>query len=122
MVEANADAETIETAFGDKKEKAFVVNASDIAANKFDLPINRYKEVVYEDEVYDPPKEILARLKALETEIMVDLGDVVSWPMVSLGSVSEKVDYGLTASAIERKDGPRFLRITDLQDDNVEKV
>jgi len=76
LVEANADAAAIDAAFGDKKEKAFVVDASDIAANKFDLSINRYKEVVYEEEVYDPPKEILARLKALETEIMADLGEL----------------------------------------------
>ncbi len=44
----------------------------------------------------------------------------MSWPMVKLGDVSERVDYGLTASAIEKSDGPRFLRITDLQNDSVE--
>jgi len=44
----------------------------------------------------------------------------VSWPMVKLGDVAERVDYGLTASAIQKSDGPRFLRITDLQNDSVE--
>jgi type I restriction enzyme S subunit len=34
--------------------------------------------------------------------------------------VSERIDYGLTASAIDKKDGPRFLRITDMQDDAVD--
>lgn len=43
----------------------------------------------------------------------------MSWPLVALDSIAQKVDYGLTASAIEKKDGPRFLRITDLQDDSV---
>ena len=38
-------------------------------ANKYDLSINRYKEVAYEEEEYDPPKEILARMKVLEAEI-----------------------------------------------------
>lgn len=44
----------------------------------------------------------------------------MSWPIVKLGSVSERIDYGLTASAIEAVDGPRFLRITDMQDDTVD--
>jgi len=44
----------------------------------------------------------------------------VSWPIVNLGDVCQKVDYGLTASAAERIDGPRFLRITDMQDDTVD--
>ncbi len=43
----------------------------------------------------------------------------MSWPVVKLGDVSERVDYGLTASAIDKPDGPRFLRITDLQNDSV---
>lgn len=44
----------------------------------------------------------------------------MSWPIVNLGDVCQKVDYGLTASAAERIDGPRFLRITDMQDDTVD--
>ncbi|MGL6162423.1 type I restriction-modification system subunit M [Microbulbifer sp.] len=73
LVLANADAEEIEKRFGDKTQKAFVVDAADIAANKYDLSINRYKEVVYEEEQYDPPKEILARLLKLEDEIITEL-------------------------------------------------
>lgn len=76
LVLANAKAEEINEAFGDKKEKAFVVNAEDIAANKFDLSINRYREVVYEEEVYEEPKVILQKLKALEKEILGDLDEL----------------------------------------------
>lgn len=43
----------------------------------------------------------------------------MSWPLAKLESIAEKVDYGLTASAVEA-DGPRFLRITDLQNDSVD--
>lgn len=43
----------------------------------------------------------------------------MSWALSSLDSLVEKVDYGLTASAIDA-DGPRFLRITDLQDNTVD--
>ena len=57
----------------DRTQKAFVVPKADLKANKYDLSINRYKEVVYEEEVYDPPKEILGRLKDLEAEIQKEL-------------------------------------------------
>ncbi|WP_290525795.1 class I SAM-dependent DNA methyltransferase [Alcanivorax sp.] len=76
LVEANASDKKIEKAFGDKTQKAFVVNAADIASNKYDLSINRYKEVVYEEEEYEDPKVILKRLMALEEEIMGDLKDL----------------------------------------------
>ncbi len=62
--------------FGDKTQKAFVVDAKDIAANKYDLSINRYKEVVYEEEVYEDPKDILKKLKALEHEILQDINEL----------------------------------------------
>ena len=73
MVESNASASTINTLFGDKRKKAFVVPAEDIAANKYDLSINRYKEVEYQQEQYEDPKVILQRLKGLEREILADL-------------------------------------------------
>jgi len=76
LVLSNAKAEEIEAAFGDKKEKAFVVDVKDIAANKFDLSINRYKEVVYEEEEYEDPKVILENLRALEKEILGDLDEL----------------------------------------------
>jgi len=68
--------EELEKTFGDKTRKAFAVNAADIASSKYDLSINRYKEVVYEEEEYEDPKVILKRLMALEKEIMGDLKDL----------------------------------------------
>lgn len=76
MVESNLKASSIDTIFGDKTRKAFIVPAADIAANKYDLSINRYKEVMYEEEVYEDPKVLLQRLKALEREIMADLDEL----------------------------------------------
>jgi type I restriction enzyme M protein len=73
MVESNISGSTINTVFGDKRKKAFVVPAEDIAANKYDLSINRYKEVEYQQEAYEDPKVILQRLKGLEQEILADL-------------------------------------------------
>lgn len=76
LVESNASAEAIEQAFGDKTKKAFVVDAKAIVENKFDLSINGYKEVVYEQESYEDPKVILQKLKILEKQIMVDLDEL----------------------------------------------
>ena len=62
--------------FSDKTQKAFLVSADDIRANKYDLSINRYKEVVYEEEDYEDPKVILQKLKTLENDILNDLSEL----------------------------------------------
>jgi type I restriction enzyme M protein len=64
--------------FSDKKQKAFAVDKAEIADNKYDLSINRYKEVVYEEVEYDPPSVILDQLDALEKEIQADLVELRS--------------------------------------------
>lgn len=63
-------------AFGDKTQKAFIVAKQDIADNKYDLSINRYKEVVYAEETYEAPKVILKKLKDLENDILKDLNEL----------------------------------------------
>lgn len=60
----------------DRKDKAFFVPKAEIAENKYDLSLNRYKEVVHEEVKYDPPKKILTRLKKLEAEIASDLEEL----------------------------------------------
>lgn len=62
----------------DKSKKAFWVSKDEIIANKYDLSINRYKEVKYEQEQHDDPKEILGKLMVLENEILADLKDLES--------------------------------------------
>lgn len=57
----------------DKTAQHFFVDAEEIRENKYDLSINRYKEVVYEKEVYDPPEEILDRMLALEKDLIDDI-------------------------------------------------
>jgi type I restriction enzyme M protein len=57
----------------DRKEKAFFVSAEEIRKEKYDLSINRYKEIVYEEVVYEAPKVILKKLRALQDEISKDL-------------------------------------------------
>ncbi len=62
--------------FSDKKAKAFTVTREEIAENKYDLSINRYKKVEYEEINYEPPHIILDQLEALEAEIMSDLKEL----------------------------------------------
>ncbi|MXW23248.1 MAG: SAM-dependent DNA methyltransferase [Gemmatimonadetes bacterium] len=52
-----------------RTDQSFLVPKAEIAGNNYDLSINRYKEVEYEAEEYDPPAVIMSRLAALETEI-----------------------------------------------------
>ncbi|HED8895744.1 TPA: SAM-dependent DNA methyltransferase, partial [Pseudomonas aeruginosa] len=52
------------------------VPVEEIVANKYDLSINRYKEVEYQQEQYEEPKVILKRLKGLEQEILADLDEL----------------------------------------------
>ena len=52
-----------------RTEQSFCVPKEDIEAQGYDLSLNRYKEVVYEEVEYRAPKEILESLAKLEVEI-----------------------------------------------------
>jgi type I restriction enzyme M protein len=53
-----------------RTEQSFLVPKAEIVGNDYDLSINRYKQVVYEEVQHDSPQVILAELKVLEAEIM----------------------------------------------------
>jgi type I restriction enzyme M protein len=55
------------------RTKNFTVPVAEIRDNKYDLSINRYKEVAYEEVEYESPKVILGQLKALERDILSDI-------------------------------------------------
>ena len=60
--------------------QSFCVPKADIAAQGYDLSLNRYKEVVYEKIAHRVPREILADLAKLEAEIqqgMKELGGML---------------------------------------------
>ena len=60
----------------DRTAKAFFVSLADIEVAKFDLSINRYKEVVHEEVTYEEPRVIIDRLRKLEEEITDDLSEL----------------------------------------------
>lgn len=52
-----------------RTDQSFCVPKSEIAANGYDLSLNRYKEVVHEEVDHVPPQQILATLAELEAQI-----------------------------------------------------
>ena len=50
--------------------------ADEIRENKYDLSINRYKEVVHEVVEHLPPKDIMAKLAELEDEIQAGMKEL----------------------------------------------
>lgn len=56
--------------------KHFMVPVADIEAKDFDLSINRYKEAKHEAATYEPPKNIIAKLRKLEAEIAKELSEL----------------------------------------------
>ncbi len=56
--------------------QSFMVPKAEIAANGYDLSLNRYKEIVYEAVAYDPPAVILDELERLEEEIRAGLAEL----------------------------------------------
>ena len=44
---------------------------------------------------------------------------MTGWQTRQLGEIAESVDYGVTASAVRQAVGPKFLRITDIQNGSV---
>ncbi|MFN9635491.1 MAG: N-6 DNA methylase [Synechococcaceae cyanobacterium] len=54
----------------ERTAQSFCVPKDEIAAQGYDLSLNRYKELVHEEVEHRPPLEILAELRAIEQEIL----------------------------------------------------
>jgi type I restriction enzyme M protein len=64
------DAQAISELARPRTAQSFCVPKADLAAQGYDLSLNRYKEVVHEEVAHRPPGEILAALADLEKEIV----------------------------------------------------
>ncbi|MCK5320570.1 SAM-dependent DNA methyltransferase [Candidatus Parcubacteria bacterium] len=60
----------------DLKSKFFYVDKKDIEEADFDLSINRYKEVEYEEVKYEDSRVILSKIEKLEQEIVEGIGEL----------------------------------------------
>lgn len=59
-----------------RTEKSFFVPKEEIVNNDYDLSINRYKEIEYDQVEYESPKVIIQRIKELEKQILEGLNDI----------------------------------------------
>ncbi|MBL0888148.1 type I restriction-modification system subunit M [Myceligenerans indicum] len=59
-----------------RTEQSFCVPKSEIAGNDYDLSLNRYRGVEYEQIDYPEPSEILANLRTVEKEIATGLDEL----------------------------------------------
>ena len=59
-----------------RKAKHFFVPVNEIIDNKYDLSINRYKEIDYTPPEYDKPEVILGKIEELEKVILKELKDL----------------------------------------------
>lgn len=51
-----------------RTEQSFVVSKNEIAENDYDLSINRYKEVVYEEVQYEKPETLIEQIQELSKQ------------------------------------------------------
>lgn len=56
-----------------RTDQSFMVPVEEIIANQYDLSINRYKEMVYEEVQYEAPGKIITDLEQLNREQQEDL-------------------------------------------------
>lgn len=59
-----------------KEDKWFWVEKEEIARNDYDLSINKYKKIEYEEVVYEKPEVILDRIETLEKSILEDIAAI----------------------------------------------
>lgn len=59
-----------------RTDQSFCVPKSDIAAQGYDLSLNRYKQVVHDEADHRPPLEIIGEIEKLEGEIAVALSEL----------------------------------------------
>lgn len=60
----------------ERTEKSFLVPKEEIVENNYDLSINRYKEIVYEEVEYQAPEVIIEKIRELEEEIYAGLDNI----------------------------------------------
>lgn len=59
-----------------RTDQSFCVPAAEIAEQDYDLSLNRYKEIVYDEVEHRAPSEIIADIEALDTEIAQGMAEL----------------------------------------------
>ena len=61
-----------------RTEQSFFVPVDEIIANEYDLSINKYKEVVYEQVEYESTEVIIGKIEQIEAEIQKEFSELKS--------------------------------------------
>ncbi|WP_304683269.1 class I SAM-dependent DNA methyltransferase [uncultured Clostridium sp.] len=59
-----------------RTEQSFFVPVEEIRDNGYDLSINKYKEIEYEEVKYDSPQEIILKIRELEIDITAGIEEL----------------------------------------------
>lgn len=59
-----------------RTDQSFMVPKEEIVENDYDLSINKYKEIEYEQVEYEDPRDILARIAEMETDIQQGISEL----------------------------------------------
>ncbi len=59
-----------------RTDKSFLVPVEEIRENGYDLSINRYKEMVYDEVEYEEPEVIVEKIRGLEEDILLGLEEI----------------------------------------------
>ena len=59
-----------------RTEQSFFVPVEEIRDNGYDLSINKYKEIEYEEVKYDSPQEIMLKIRELEMDITAGIEEL----------------------------------------------
>src|SRR5690606_34934924 len=60
----------------ERTEKSFLVPVEEIRENEYDLSINRYKEIVYDEVEYEEPIVLIEKIRKLEEDILLGLDEI----------------------------------------------
>jgi type I restriction enzyme M protein len=58
----------LEKSYADRTQQSFLVPKQEIIENDWDLSLNRYKEIVYEEITYEEPVTLIAQIKELDSQ------------------------------------------------------
>lgn len=59
-----------------RTKKSFLVPVEEIRENGYDLSINRYKEMVYDEVEYEKPSVLIEKIRELEKDILLGLEEI----------------------------------------------
>ena len=60
----------------ERTDQSFLVPVKEIRDTGYDLSVNRYKEIEYEETDYKEPEEIIEELESIEVEIQEGLNKI----------------------------------------------